>query len=73
VERWTFWWGVLAAAGGVILLGPIGQLDNSSSGSSVDVAYAWFIGVLVLFLVSVALGWTRDPSVRRVRRTPPTE
>lgn len=67
VERWTFWWGVLAIAGGVILLGPIGQIGNFSSGFSVDVGYIWFILVLALFLVSAGLGALRDPSVRHVR------
>jgi uncharacterized membrane protein YhaH (DUF805 family) len=67
VERWTFWWGVLSIAAGVVLLGPLGQVDNFSSGFSVDLGYGWFILVLVIFLASVALGWSRDPSVRRVR------
>ena len=67
VERWTFWWGVLSVAGGVILLGPIGQIGNFSSGLSVDVGYVWFILVLALLLVSVGLGALRDPNVRHVR------
>jgi hypothetical protein len=67
VERWTFWWGVLSIVLGVALLGPLGQIDNFSSGFSVDLGYVWFILVLAIFLVSVALGWSGDPSIRHGR------
>jgi len=68
VERWTFWWGILSVVAGVILLGPLGQVNDFSSGFSVDLGYAWFILALAILLVSVALGWSRDPSVRQVAR-----
>jgi hypothetical protein len=69
VERWTFWTGIAAA-----FLGPLIAMVLTAVGwTSVtpsDAVAGWFPVVFVLFLVSVALGGSRDPSVRRIPAQP---
>ena len=66
VERWTFWTGLGAAFFGPLLtavLTGIGWLTTANLG---DTEGGWLVVVLVLMLASVALGGSRDPSVRSV-------
>jgi len=63
VERWTFWTGLATAFFGPIISAVLFP-STLSNGASVSID--WLAVVLILFLVSVALGGSRDPSVRRV-------
>lgn len=67
VERWTFWSALVLAAVGTPLVTGFGTwVTSSSAGGSTSVAFgvATALLVFVLLLVSVALGGSRDPSVR---------
>ncbi len=67
VERWTFWTAVVIAALGIPLSSNFG-LFVSSCGfgcvTSVSLGIALSFVVFLLLLVSVAIGGSRDPSVR---------
>ena len=67
VERWTFWTGLATA-----FFGPIVSAVFLPGTPSNGVSYSadWLAVVFALFLVSVALGGSRDPSVRRVPAQP---
>jgi len=74
VERWTFWAAIVAAVAGPVLSTGFGVWYSASGANSGTI---WDVGgivaalVLVLLLVSVALGGSRDPSVRSLPATPP--
>ena len=71
VERWTFWAAVVLALVGPIAHGWIGS--TYTSGSTTIVTDGLFATPLfIVLLVSVALGGSRDPAVRRVAAPPPT-
>jgi hypothetical protein len=69
VERWTFWAGIATA-----FFGPMVStvLLPSAASNATTVTVSWLPAVLILFLVSVSLGGSRDPSVRRVPAQPDT-
>jgi hypothetical protein len=75
VERWTFWSAVIVAVVGAPLTTAFGTLSYASGGGgiwSLDVGLLLALVVWVLLLVSVAMGGSRDPSVRRIpAHTPP--
>lgn len=70
VERWTFWTAVVTAVVAPILTNGFGVWAVTSDGGVTSTALAVPIESLafVLLLVSVALGTSREPSVRRVKR-----
>ena len=63
VERWTFW-----AAMATAFFGPIlsALLFPGTASNGTVTTLPWVSVVLILLLVSVALGGSRDPTVRRV-------
>ena len=63
VERWTFWAALATAFFGPILSA---VLVPGAASDGTTFALPWVSVVLVLLLASVALGGSRDPSVRRV-------
>ncbi|HYB78561.1 MAG TPA: hypothetical protein VEG66_02220 [Thermoplasmata archaeon] len=66
VERWTFWAGLATA-----FLAPIlTALLPSYVSNGTTVTISWVSLVFILLLVSVALGGSRDPSVRQVPARP---
>jgi len=67
VERWTFWAGMATAFFGPILTA---VLLPSAASNEATTTIPWVSVVLIVFLVSVALGGSRDPSVRRVPAQP---
>ena len=75
VERWTFWAAIVLAVAGPVLSTGFGVWytpTNSFGGTSWDIG-AWVAAlVFVLLLVSIALGGSRDPSVRSLPATPPS-
>jgi hypothetical protein len=67
VERWTFWAAVVVAVAGVPLATGFGVLSQSCGlgcASSTDLGVSLAFVVFLLLLVSVALGGSRDASVR---------
>jgi hypothetical protein len=72
VERWTFWSAVVVAVLGPVLAAGFGMLSISSGNSTVTTGFGGTVTVLVfaLLVVSVYLGGTRDPSVRRLPAQP---
>jgi len=66
VERWTFWAAVLTLVVGFVVDSTVGTYVSPNSGMSWDLAPGIFVLAFVLFLVSLALGGSRDPSVRRL-------
>lgn len=74
VERWTFWSAVVAAVFGPVLATGFGAVTIASPGGTTTSMFAPALAgvVFVLLIVSVYLGGTRDPTVRRipVQRTP---
>ncbi|HYA54945.1 MAG TPA: hypothetical protein VEG42_05015 [Thermoplasmata archaeon] len=70
VERWTFWGGVAAAFFGPLITAVLEGLGWLSYTTPTDAEAGWLPIVFVLLLVSVALGGSRDPSVRRVPAQP---
>jgi hypothetical protein len=71
VERWTFWAAMLALIGGFGVSAISEPNLSAFSGTSYDIGPAVFSLALVLFLVSVAVGGSADPSVRRIPEEPP--
>jgi len=69
VERWTFWTAVLILVAGFVVQTVVGPVYDFTTGTTYDFVPGLFSGGLILFLVSVALGGSRDPSVRSL---PPT-
>lgn len=69
VERWTFWTAVLIAAVGIPLSSNFGFFVQSCGfgcATSVNLGIGLSFVVFILLLVSVAIGGSRDPSVRRL-------
>jgi hypothetical protein len=66
VERWTFWSAVAACWVGLLspTAAPNGVLV--AGGTTWNLFATFLTLALILTLVSVALGGTRDPSVRRL-------
>ncbi|HTT46091.1 MAG TPA: hypothetical protein VMH38_08810 [Thermoplasmata archaeon] len=63
VERWTFWAALVTTVAGPIIT----SIETSSyTNGSTTWSISWISVVFVLLLVSVALGGSRDPSVRRI-------
>jgi len=69
VERWTFWGAVLLMVVGFAVESVVGPIYNFSGGTEYDPAYAIFVAALIVFLASVILGISRDPTVRNLPRT----
>jgi len=67
VERWTFWAALATAFAGPILTA-WGVSSYTNGGTTW--AISWISLVFLLLLVSVALGGSRDPSVRRIPAQP---
>jgi len=70
VERWTFWGGVAAAFFGPLITALAQGLGWLSTATPTYPEAGWLSIVFVLLLVSVALGGSRDPAVRRVPAQP---
>jgi hypothetical protein len=70
VERWTFWAAVLVMVAGFALSATVGSNINPVTGTSYDLTPGIFALGLVLFLVSLAFGGSRDPSVRKIPPLP---
>jgi hypothetical protein len=71
VERWTFWSALVVAGVGPILETLVGP--TITSGGTSETTLGFTAGpVFILILVSVALGGSRDPSVRSVPAQPQT-
>jgi len=67
VERFTFWAAMATAFFGPILSAVL--LPNAAANET-TATLPWVSVVLVLLLISVALGGSRDPSVRQVPAPP---
>ena len=65
VERWTFWTAVLVSVVGMVAQWLIGTIQLGG-GFFIDPAEAGLGLGFVLFVVSAALGGSRDPTVRRI-------
>jgi hypothetical protein len=70
VERWIFWSAVVLAAAGPWLSTNFGTLVNASPGESIFLGSSVGGLVFILLLVSVALGGSRDPFVRKAPAAP---
>jgi uncharacterized membrane protein YhaH (DUF805 family) len=70
VERWTFWAAVLTMVIGFVVGSTVGTYVDPTSGTSWDLTPGVFTLALALFLVSLAVGGSRDPSVRRIPPQP---
>ncbi len=70
VERWTFWSAVVLAVAVAPLSSGVGVWYNPSTGVSEGIGASLAVLVVVLLLVSVVLGGSRDPSVRSLPASP---
>ncbi len=69
VERWTFWTAVLLAVAGPIAATGFGVWSTTSNGETTSMSVAGVVATasFVLLLISVAMGGSRDPSVRTLK------
>jgi len=67
VERWTFWSGLAVAFFGPLVTVVILPMFGIDAGTFTT---DWLPVVLILMIVSVAIGGSRDPSIRRVPAQP---
>jgi hypothetical protein len=72
VERWIFWSAVVLAATEPWLSTNFGTLVIASTGDSIFLGSLVGGLVFILLLVSVGLGGSRDPSVRKAPTAPPS-
>jgi len=73
VERWTLWAAMLTMICGFIGSAVSEPNLSAFSGTNYNVGPGIFVLALVLFVVSVAVGGSADPSVRRIPEKAPVQ